>query len=88
MMINARSKPMTKAFGRDFNQARQQQGFRSQAHLDAFYRHYDHTCQCAECQQPGPSVAIDDGFQPTQNRCDVARTLETEMWAISDGRAA
>lgn len=61
---------------RNFTQARKEQGFKSQAHLDAFFRYYDHTKACAECQKPGPGVWLDDGFQPTQNRCDEAKRLD------------
>ncbi len=75
-------------FGRQFNTARRNQGFHSQAHLDAFFHYYDHTCTCAECQKPGVSVAFDDGYQPTMNRCDTARQLQTQLDAIADRRAA
>lgn len=37
-------------FNRAFNAKRQAQGFKSQAHLDAFYAYYDHAYgQCDEC---------------------------------------
>ena len=62
-------------FGRIFNQARKDQGFKSQTHLDAFYAHYDHTKACPECQKPGPGVWLDDGFQPTMNECEEGKRL-------------
>jgi hypothetical protein len=55
--------------------ARQAQGFRSQAHLDAFLRYYDHVEGCAACQRPGEGVLLDDGWQPTRRECDTAREL-------------
>ena len=63
-------------FGRTFNQQRKEQGFRSQAHLDAFYMYFDHTKACAECQKPGKGALFDDGYQPTHNRCDIALELD------------
>lgn len=75
-------KKMTE-FGRDFNETRRKQGFRSQAHLDAFYAHFDHTESCTACQQPGPGVLLDDGFQPTMNRCNVARELDRATQAVA-----
>lgn len=63
-------------FGREFNQARKDQGFKSQAHLDAFYAAYDHTKVCAECQKPGTPVELDDGMQPTMARCEEGRRLD------------
>lgn len=51
------------------------QGFKSQDMLDAFFRHYDHTKGCAECQKPGPGVELDDGIQPTMNSCAEADRL-------------
>ena len=57
------------------NQSRIAQGFKSQAQLDAFFAHYDHTKNCAECQKPGKGVWLDDGFQPTMNSCAVADQL-------------
>lgn len=63
------------AADRIFDEGRKRQGFTSQAHLDAFYRYYDHTQQCDECQQPGEPAPIDDGYQPTRRVCDVAKQL-------------
>ena len=60
---------------RVFTQGRKEQGFKSQEHLDAFHRYYDHTKACAKCQKPGPGVELDDGIQPTLNRCVVAQDL-------------
>jgi hypothetical protein len=72
-------------FGRTFNQARKAQGFSSQAHLDAFYRHFDHIENCPECQKPGSGVLLDDGFQPTMNRCDLAQELDRATQAVAYG---
>lgn len=69
-------------FNRVFTEQRKAQGFKSQAHLDAFYAYYDHTQTCAECQKPGRGMLLDDGWQPTLNRCAEAVRLQ----AISDGR--
>lgn len=60
---------------REFTPARQAQGFRSQAHLDAFYRHYDHTHACVDCGQPGPVYDAPDGPQPTVTVCPVGQAL-------------
>jgi hypothetical protein len=65
----------TTTASREFTPARKEQGFRDQAHLDAFFTYYDHTKTCAECLQPGPGYDAPDGWQPTENRCDTARTL-------------
>jgi hypothetical protein len=63
----------------EFTAARKEQGFRSQADLDAFFAYHDHTEDCAECHLPGTSVFIDNGFQPTQHRCAAAKEL-WHMW--------
>jgi len=57
------------------------QGFRNQAHLDAFYAYYDHTQTCETCQQPGPAMVLDDGMQATQQRCDEANRLFKAFYA-------
>lgn len=63
-------------FGREFNTARQQQGFRSQAHLDAFYAYRDHMASCQHgCGKPGSGVWVDDGFQPTVFECEEGQRL-------------
>lgn len=62
-------------FTRVFNEARRDQGFRNQEHLDAFYRYTDHRRGCQECQRPGPGMWVDDGWQPTRNSCEVADRL-------------
>ena len=64
--------------------ARKAQGFKSQEHLDAWSAYYRHTESCAECRKPGPGVYLDDGFQPTQNRCAVARELFATFCRIGD----
>lgn len=63
-------------YSRNFNDARQAQGFRSQAHLDAFFAAFDHTESCADCKARDGFVALNDGMQPTSGRCDVASHLE------------
>ena len=65
-------------FGRELNQARISQGFRSQRQLDAFYAHNDHQHACAECQKPGRMVELSDGMQPTVNSCPIADALYEE----------
>ena len=62
-------------YSRIFNEARKTQGFKSQAHLDAFYAVMDHRDGCVECQKTGHGVWIGDGFQPTQNECAEAQRL-------------
>lgn len=71
-------------YGRIFNQARKEQGFKSQEQLDAFYAEYDHTQACSECQKPGIGVWLDDGYQPTMNRCVVAQKLYAAYCACTD----
>ena len=68
-------------FGRFFDADRKAQGFHSQAHLDDFYAYFDHTQTCAECQKPGRGVELDDCIQPTMNRCELARELDSRQWA-------
>lgn len=62
---------------RTFDDGRRRQGFVSQDHLDAFYRYFDHTEECAECQLPGEPVWLegDASWQPTANRCAYALEL-------------
>lgn len=60
------------------NEARKAQGFTSQEQLDGFFRYYDHTKACTECQKPGPAMPLDDGMQPTENRCEKAQALFAE----------
>lgn len=71
-------------FGRIFNAARKAQGFHSQLQLDAFYAYMDHRAGCAECQKPGPGVALDDGYQPTMSECTEAKRLLAIEWKIAD----
>lgn len=61
------------SLGRTFDAARHAQGFRSQAHLDAFFAGYDHARACPVCS----SIAgyTDEG-QPYHGRCDTARELD------------
>jgi len=67
---------------RRFTQARREQGFRSQAHLDAFYVAYDHKQACGECGQPGPAAWLegDASWQPTERECAEGRRLEVASW--------
>ena len=65
----------TKEFGRIFNDARQRQGFRSQAQLDAFYAHYDHVNSCQACKALDSYVLLDDGYQPTVGECPTAKAF-------------
>lgn len=68
-------------FGRAWNMARRAQGFKSQAHLDAFYAAYDHRKACAECQSAGkPVETTDGGMQPTEERCPEGLRLERVEW--------
>jgi hypothetical protein len=71
-------------FNRTWNDARREQGFRSQVDLDAWFRYHDHTEECAECQQPGQAVWTGDGYQPTMNRCATANKLFTDWCAGHD----
>ena len=58
--------------------AREAQGFRSQAHLDAFYRSFDHGQTCEACQRPGPAAWVLDAWQPTRQQCPEGRRLFIE----------
>jgi hypothetical protein len=60
---------------REFTPARQSQGFRDQAHLDAFYAYYDHGQACQICGTAGTPYALDDGMQPTAIECATGRAL-------------
>ena len=62
-------------YGRIFDAARQQQGFRSQAQLDAFYAYYDHVKTCPDCKALNGYVLLDDGYQPTGGECPQAKAL-------------
>jgi hypothetical protein len=65
--------------GRQFNKLRAEQGFRDQAHLDAFYAYHDHVQAGPEtgcgCGTPGPGYDAPDGWQPTINICPDGRAL-------------
>jgi hypothetical protein len=65
----------TQSDSRVFTASRAEQGFRSQAHLDAFFRYHDHVQDCAECSQPGEPALIDDGMQATCRDCPTAVEL-------------
>ncbi len=68
---------------RTWNTARREQGFRSQAHLDAFYAAYDHKKACSACQQPGLAYwnEADASWQPTENRCSEGKRLDMTSFA-------
>lgn len=66
----------TNMYTRTFNAARLAQGFRSQAHLDAFFAVSVHVASCAECAARDGYVELDDGIQPTSGRCPEAQRLE------------
>jgi hypothetical protein len=58
------------ADARQFTPMRRAQGFRDQAHLDAWYLAYDHAKACPECGLPGPAgETTDGGWQPSETRC-------------------
>jgi len=61
-------------FNRKFNEARKQQGFKSQAHLNSFYRYFDHTKACPDCQTY-EQVWLNDGPQPVRIDCPAALKL-------------
>lgn len=65
---------------RTFTADRQTQGFKSQAHLDAFYAHYDHVTACQECARRNGWVELSDGWQPTQGECAIAQRLAVESF--------
>jgi hypothetical protein len=59
-----------------FDQQRKEQGFKSQADLDAWFAYYDHTCACAECQKPGKGMYLsDNSYQPSRNTCEIGQQL-------------
>ena len=66
---------------RAFDAARRKQGFRSQAHLDAFFRAHDHARGCSECSRVGGYFELDDGMQPYMGRCDEGRRLDAASWS-------
>jgi len=58
-----------------YTDARKKQGFRSQAHLDAFYAAFDHARTCPDCQGSA-YVARHDGLQPVSVHCDTWKQLD------------
>lgn len=66
---------------RVFDAGRKAQGFKSQAHLDAFFRSYDHTSECSECQKPGRGFETSDGYQPTLNSCPIGSELYRQSFS-------
>ena len=73
-----------KQYNRVFDEARKSQGFKSQAHLDAFFRIMDHKDGCAVCQSRGPMVECFGDMQPTMQECDEAKRLWREELRIAD----
>jgi hypothetical protein len=66
-------------FSREFNEARRQQGFRSQAHLDAFLAYHDHASTCGECGQALGSLWLEGDAlrQPAAlKQCPAGRELD------------
>lgn len=63
-------------FDRTFTAARQAQGFRSAAHLAAFFAAFDHVRGCAACKALDGYALLDDGYQPTEGRCSEAQRLD------------
>lgn len=57
---------------------RKAQGFRSQAHLDAFYACRDHEAGCGECGQPGQAMWLEGSasWQPTVTVCPEGTRLQ------------
>lgn len=65
---------------RIFDDGRKAQGFRDQAHLDAFFRHLDHQRACPVCSSIGGYVPFDDGMQPVGGLCDEGRALAVDWF--------
>ena len=68
------------AASRTMNASRRNQGFRTQAHLDAFFRFYDHHRACGVCSSVAGHFELDDGMQPYERRCAEGRRLENESF--------
>ena len=63
-------------YNRTFDAARKAQGFESQAHLDAFFAHYDHMKGCADCKAlDGDMFLSDNSRQPFLGECPAAKNL-------------
>ncbi len=65
---------------RTLTKARRRQGFRSQEHLNAFYRYYDHDAECDTCGAPEADYwnEADASWQPTTRICPTGRELRAE----------
>lgn len=63
---------------RTFNQSRKEQGFKNQAHLDAFFRAYDHDKECPVCSKIAGYGQVDDGVQPYMGQCSTGLKLYHE----------
>lgn len=66
----------TDAERRILTPARIDQGFTTQAQLDAFYATIDHAASCDDCQGTAGSVDVGDGFQPIARRCATWHELD------------
>jgi hypothetical protein len=74
---------MATEYTRTFDAARQAQGFKSAAHLAAFFAAFDHTTTCAACKERDGWVELDDGMQPTSGRCPEGLRLDAATSAVS-----
>lgn len=75
---------MQTKYGREFNQARKDQGFVSAEHLAAFFASYDHAESCPDCQGTGWYWNEGDAaWQPTSKRCAAWRVLDAAERAVS-----
>lgn len=70
-------------YNRNFDAAREAQGFRSAAHLDAFFALHDHVTSCNDCAARDGYVVLDDGIQPTSGRCPEAKRLDAAVSVVS-----
>lgn len=69
---------------RHYGQSRREQGFRSQAHLDAFYASLDHDETCTDCRRT-TIVTHDDDQQGIVVSCPVAHELYLASLAAGEG---
>ena len=76
----------TPEFGRILTDARKAQGFKSQDHLDAFYRSFDHQQSCTVCSTIAGYMELSDGLQPYLGQCDEGAQLFRESTAKAEGK--
>lgn len=67
---------------RTFDAGRKAQGFTSQAHLDAFFTHYDHATACPVCSKVAGAVPVDDGMQPVMGQCATGKALTAAFFTF------